>query len=285
MRLNKAIRLFCDNLLVSGKSQYTIRTYSYNLNRLTGFIGSPDMQGITQEKLQSFLASLVQRGLSAASLNQCKASLRSFFEYLIDSGYLEKNSMSLIKNQRIPAPETSFLTKEEVDKLRKCLQARKEAWRDYMIINMFLFSGLRLSELCSLNVNDVKGDSIRVIGKGNKAREIPISTTLKYHLQQYLRKREKSDTKDPALFLSKFERRLGQRSVEKIIRKWIRAIGITRRIRVHDLRHTFATSVYASTKDILVTQILLGHRDVKTTQRYSHLVDSQLKDSTEYLYQ
>ena len=183
------------------------------------------------------------------------------------------------------------LSEEESKRLLKVLSDTKSAWRDRMVITLFLNTGLRLSELWGLNISSValKSDvkkNLIVLGKGQKLREIPLNLQTRTCLGEFLAlkaKRGESVEPDAPLFVSRCKSRLCHTAIQRLLLKWVRVAGFEREYYPHALRHTFATRLYERTKNLRGVQILLGHSQIGTTQIYTHVSDSQLAEMTETL--
>ena len=190
--------------------------------------------------------------------------------------------------RRLPRTPPKFLTEAEKRLLLKELRGRSSvpAGRDRVIIEMFLGTGIRLQELVNLDIDDVDLDAkhLRVRAKGDVSQVKFLKSSLRTLLRTYLAARRRQvDGECRALFLSNRGERLCERQVARRLTYWLTATGIDKKLSPHSLRHTFATHLYSRIGDILVVQRALGHRDLSTTQIYTHLVDGALEDALERL--
>ena len=216
------------------------------------------------------------------------STLRQFFKYLsIQTKQLDNNPAELLDAPRLKKSLPKHLT---LDDSLKLLNSVKEgdnpnATRDYCIITLFLNCGMRLSELCNLNVTDISSDgSLRILGKGNKERVIYLNEACRSSLLDYLKIRPNegipADHKN-ALFISRNKRRISNKTVQHIVYMALDKIGLGGQgLSVHKLRHTAATLMYQhGGVDIRVLQDVLGHENLGTTQIYTHVADSQVKNA------
>ena len=250
------------------------------------------ISSITEEDLMGFINwTIIERNNTEKTRARKVACLKSFFRYLHKKAkIIETNPAIELETPKIGKRKPIFLTFEESIKLLESVNSRN-AVRDQCIITLFLNCGLRLSELCGINLMDIRGDTLSVIGKGNKQRIIPLNDACLEVLDKYLKIRDKmiehaetvenktlgSDAKK-ALFLSERKKRISKRTIQVLVEKYIKEAGLYgRKYSVHKLRHTAATLSYRGGADILSIQQLLGHESVSTTQIYVHLVDDALR--------
>jgi integrase/recombinase XerC len=224
---------------------------------------------------------------SAASLHRFKAAVRSFFAWAEETGLVAENPARSVTLRRLPRTPPVFLTEAEKRRLLKELRDRSSAVvrRDRVIVELFLGTGIRLQELVSLDVDDVDLDAkhLRIRAKGDVPQVKFLKSNLRSLLRRYLAERRRQGTAEPALFLSNRGSRISARQVANRIKFWLAKAGIDKDIGPHGLRHTFATHLYAATSDLLVVKRALGHRDISTTEIYTHLVDGALEEALERL--
>ena len=220
-------------------------------------------------------------GLSSTSRARKVSAIRAFFRYLTDKRHLlEVNPMSNLEAPSIRKSLPVYLTTEDSIRLLDAVQG-EYAERDYCILTLFLNCGLRVSELVGLNLSDFQGDTVRVLGKGNKERTVYLNEACKAALEQYLPKRILPHDRDQnALFISRNRNRINVQTVKWLIKKYIGQAGLdTQKYSAHKLRHTAATLMYQNGVDIRTLQNILGHTSVNTTMIYTHIEDSSLREA------
>lgn len=212
------------------------------------------------------------------------SSLRSFFKYLSSPlvNMLPSNPMQELEQPKLKKTLPKYLTLDESIKLLECIDgANKE--RDYCIITLFLNCGLRLAELVSLNYNDIHSDNtMKVTGKGNKERTVYLNEMCIEAINEYMKVRPVEGLKDKnALFISRNKNRISPKTVQYIVKTFLEKSGLgDKGLSTHKLRHTAATLMYQQGNvDVLLIKEILGHENLATTEIYTHIVDSQLKDA------
>lgn len=210
------------------------------------------------------------------------ASLRSFYNYLYAKRkVITKNPALELESPKLGIRQPVYLTLDESMKLLDSIDGPFKE-RDYAIITLFLNCGLRLSELANINISDIKDDKLTVIGKGNKQRTVYLNDACISAINEYLKVRPHDGVKDKkALFLSKRLQRISIKTIQYIVKKHLKDANLDgKKYSTHKLRHTAATLMYRYGKvDIRTLQRLLGHSNVSTTQIYTHVDDSQLRDA------
>lgn len=288
---------FCRHLQASSHSAGTISAYKRDLKRIISVLNNIQADITCQEITpghfdQVFSSTVVLNTVngvrSAASLHRMKAAVRTFFAWTTDHGLTANNPASSVKMHRLSRKPPEFLTLSEKRRLLKELKGRNEFsdQRDRVLIEILLGTGIRLGELAALDIDDIDLDAkhLRVLAKGNCNQIKFLKTDLRILLRAYLKELSKYSTSNcRALLLSNRDSRLSQRQIANRISFWLVKAGITKELTPHGLRHTFATHLYGATKDLLVVQRALGHRDISTTQIYTHLVDDQLEEALERL--
>lgn len=289
---------------IKGKSAKTIREYHYDLRSFFRFLKlhyrliplDSDLSTITItdidiEFIKKISLSDLYAYMSYLSLDKSNkvtsrarkvASLRSFFNYLSTKAkVLEVNPAKELESPKLGKRIPKYLNVEESKQLLNAIDGDNKE-RDFAIITLFLNCGMRLSELISINLSQIKDDKLTVLGKGNKERTIYLNQASKNALNEYLRVRPKDNLKDKnALFLSEQRKRISPRTVQYIVKKYIIAAGLDpEKISPHKLRHTAATLMYQyGNVDIRSLQEILGHESVSTTEIYTHINKDQLKDA------
>jgi len=293
--LNRYITDFLEYLEVErGRSVRTIRNYDFYLRRFAKWAHDPSPKEITREMIHKYRLWLnrLQEGRKEETLNKNTQNyhliaLRSFLKYLI------KHDIVTLPADQIELAKTSqrtveFLETHELERLLSIPSKRGQtlvAWRDQAILELLFSTGLRVSELSGLKIEQInlKRDEFTVRGKGDKPRIVFISPSAKKALGIYLGKRRDPS---PYLFISHDRAKAGRgsqgsltaRSIERIVEGYAKAAGITKKITPHTLRHTFATDLLLSGADIRSVQSMLGHESITTTQVYTHITNNQMKD-------
>ncbi len=264
-------------------SEHTLRAYERDLLEFARFSGE-NINKIDLIDIRGFVAEQTRRGLKKTTASRKLATIRAFFKYLHREGIIKANPARLVPSPKLPKRLPNFLSIDDVLQLiDKTKGIGFYLIRDKAILELFYSSGLRVSELTSLNMEDLntKQRIIKVKGKGSKERLLPIGShameAIKaYLVERLLIKRKRKHREGNALFLNKFADRITERSVRRIVVKFGRAIGIEGSIGPHTLRHTFATHLLHEGADLRVIQELLGHSSLSTTQKYTHLDIKQL---------
>lgn len=244
-----------------------------------------DIKRIDLTDLYSFMA-FTSRELNNTAVTRARkvACLRSFYKYLHTKVKLidynpaaELDSPKLVK--RLP----KYLNLDESIKLLQSVNGKKNVARDYAILVLFMNCGLRLSELVGINVNSIRGDTLTVIGKGNKERTVYLNKACQDAIAAYMAERSKLKViKDPkALFLSERKVRISPKTVQYLVKKYINASGLDPdKYSPHKLRHTAATLMYKhGNVDIRALQSILGHESIATTEIYTHIDNEKLRDA------
>ncbi len=272
--MKKHIDRFIDFLKTERNvSPHTIRAYTKDLAELSLFLDQKP-EDVDYLDIRSFLAALHQRKLKKSSISRKLAGIRSFFKYLHREGYVKKNPAKLVSSPKVEKSLPKFLTIDEIIALVESPKgdAFKPA-RDKAMIELLYSSGLRVSELTSLDITDLdfRESMIRVKGKGRKERIIPVGSKAMEAIGNYIPERVSLKKKSSALFLNNRGNRLTQRSVRRILLQYSRMINLKGSLSPHTLRHTFATHLLNEGADLRSIQELLGHSSLSTTQKYTHV--------------
>ncbi len=289
---------------IKGKSVNTVQVYFYDIRVFLRFmklhrnlvdkktefadiqitdIDVPFIQSVTLSDLYAFMAYVSNdRDNSSYARARKVASLKAFFKYMTYKAKLiDANPATELESPKILKRLPRYLNIEESKQLLNSVEGEFSE-RDYAIITLFLNCGLRLSELVGINLSNIKGAVLSVIGKGDKERSIPLNSACIKALEDYMKVRPNNGVKDRnALFLSERRQRISKESVQKIVKKYIKSAGLDpERYSTHKLRHTAATLMYKyGNVDIRSLQELLGHESISTTQIYTHLDSNQLRDA------
>ncbi|HTO10368.1 MAG TPA: tyrosine recombinase XerC [Candidatus Binatia bacterium] len=260
-------------------SAHTLRSYANDLTDFQRFLaarGTPDLAAADLRLVRAWLAALHARGLAPASVARKLAAVRSCYRFLVRRGVVEGNPAREARSPRPPRRLVTFLPIDEATQLvdGRAIGGSSRA-RDRAILEVLYASGLRVSELAGLDLDDADRAerTLRVLGKGRKERIVPYGGAAARALDAWLGQRGEAAG---ALFTNARGGRLTVRSIHTIVRRSARAAGITRRVSPHTLRHTFATHLLDGGADLRAIQELLGHSRLSTTQRYTHVGAEQL---------
>lgn len=244
-----------------------------------GVIDDPaaDMDRISNLMIRGYLADLHRRGLKKTSTARKLSAVRSFFKFMEKHGVISGNPAETVLTPKQDKPIPNYLSVDDVFRLLDSVKTDNIAGkRDRAILETLYSTGIRVSELAGMNLPDVdfSGKTVRVMGKGSKERIVPIGKAALAAIRSY---REDLDARGAAvnhrgaLFLNKNKGRLSVRSVARMLDKAARRAGLTVPVAPHDLRHSFATHMLDAGLDLRMVQELLGHRQLSTTQRYTHV--------------
>ncbi len=274
-----------------GFSQHTIRNYHIDLRQFLDFLDSkkkkspegdvPNVEVGSVDSLiiREYVGSLFGR-LRRSTISRKLSALRSFFFFLEKNGLIKDNPASDIASPKLENYIPNYLPVDDMFRLlERPDQEKPLGLRDLAILEVLYSCGIRLSELESLDISSIDFDQrlIRVIGKGNKERIVPIGRqalqAVRNYMEatQYLRKKSGHSSKDSALFINFCGRRLSGRSVERIVKRYAGECGLASDISPHSMRHTFATHLLDGGADLRSVQELLGHASLSTTQKYTHV--------------
>lgn len=229
---------------------------------------------ITEQDVRSYLMGRASKGIAAKSLARYRSHLKNFFAYLKQQGMVENNPVELVQTPKIKRKLPEVLDVDTVFKLVDIAVDSEVAVRDKAILELFYSSGLRLSELSQLRWCDLDFDSglVRVLGKGNKERLVPVGKMAQKALlawQPIAKLWNQSD--DDFVFISQRGGQLKHRSIQARVKHWAQQQGLWERVYPHLLRHSFASHMLESSSDLRSVQEMLGHADLSTTQIYTHL--------------
>jgi integrase/recombinase XerC len=263
-------------------SPHTVRSYRSDLEQFGTFLGEVTgdrtvgaaLPALDARLVRAYLARLHGRGLDPVTVARKLAVLRTWLRFLVRRGVLSRNPAQAVRGPRLGRKLVSFLP---VDEARDLVEAGDLPVRDRALLELLYATGLRVSELAGLDLDDVDLDrdtrSVRVVGKGGKERVVPFGAKAAAALDGYLAVRGRVSG---PLFRGRGGRRLGVRAIFEMVRRRARASGIRRRVSPHTLRHTCATHLLDAGADLRFIQELLGHSRLSTTQRYTHVGSEQL---------
>jgi len=300
---SRAMQEFQRHLLAErGYSKLTVKEYLGDLELFKNYLqekeGYPEkfpVKKIEKYEIVDFLGDIIiLQENSPATRNRKLYSLRSFFKFLVREKKLEKNPAETVQASKTETrAEPIYMKTNEARKYIRTIENSESRYkiRDLAIAKLFLYAGLRISELVNLNLENLDFDeeSLKFYGKGNKERYVPLHNDVMEAILDYLPLREEIEVKEEAdenaIFLSGHGRRISPRTVQIFVKKYAKEAGLRQasKITPHKLRHTFATSLYHQTKDIKVLQDLLGHANISTTQIYTHTDAEQKKKAIDEL--
>lgn len=258
-------------------SKHTIVNYLHDLNQFQIFLGSLPIEKVDYLGVRKYLAGLKEKNFDTRTVSRRMSTLRSFFKFLNREGYVKASPLSSVSSPKLDKYLPEFLTEEEVTRLiESSIPTDERSLRDRSILETFYSTGIRISELVGLNVDDMDliSGTVKVRGKGKKERMVPIGDKAIASLRDYLDKRNKNSN---AVFLNPSGARITDRGVRNIVKKYILLAGIKRGVSPHTLRHSFATHLLNRGADLRTVQELLGHVNLATTQIYTHLTTDRLK--------
>ncbi|MDD4899706.1 MAG: tyrosine recombinase XerC [Candidatus Omnitrophica bacterium] len=262
-------------------SKHTILNYHLDLENFRSFLKEMPLENVDYLTLRKYLATLKEKQLTARTLGRKLSTLRSFFRFLTREGLLKNNPILSLSSPKLDKHLPQFLTEEEVTRLIESVIPKNEkdelGLRNKAILETFYSTGMRISEVVGLNIEDIDfvSDTIKVLGKGKKERLVPVGDHAVKAIQAYLEKRKKESR---VLFLNKSGSRITDRGVRGVLVKYLRAAGIKDGVSPHTLRHSFATHLLNHGADLRSVQELLGHANLSTTQIYTHLTTERLKN-------
>ena len=274
--LDRHIDSFLSHLeVVRHLSPHTISSYRRDLDSFFTFLKEKNdsWEEVQDHQVRGFVAQERRRGLSARSIQRALSSIRSFFNYLLDEEVVETNPAANISSPK----STQLLPKAlDTDLVKRLLDFKPQGdieIRDKAMVELLYSSGLRLSELCGLNMESIsiKERLCRVVGKGNKTRDLPVGEKAIQSLRDWLLVTENiSSDANKALFLNKNGKRISTRSVQLRLERLSKKRGLPM-VNPHMLRHSFASHILESSGDLRAVQEMLGHSDIGTTQIYTKL--------------
>jgi len=257
-------------------SAHTIRNYKIDIIDWLSFLEKKKIKSADHHNVREYLGILTEKGLSKRTIARKIACLRSFYKFLSIRGKIERNPIEIISSPRLPQRLPHFLQTEEVERLIDATKNDKFSLRDRAIIELLYSSGLRVSELAGLNIEDIDFEigTVRCFGKGKKERITPVGSLAGEALEAYLREGRRESS---VLFLNRFGKRITTRGVWMILEKVRKKAGLSH-LSPHTLRHSVATHLLERGADIRSVQEFLGHKRLSTTQIYTHLTTKRLKE-------
>lgn len=288
--LREWLQRYLRSLEGNNASPYTVKNYGTDIGQFLDYcqaMGAHTIEDLTRDLVRNYLEELDDLGYVRASIARRVFELRAFGDFLVQRQVWEQNLFRRIYAPRVPRRLPRYLTVEEVTRLLSVPDtSQPKGLRDRAILEVLYASGVRVSELVTLDLPDVnlEAGELRVIGKGDKQRIALLGKPAVQALRAYLREgrptqlRQQSPT-SRAVFLNRFGGRLSARSVDTIVRKAGIQAGLAQTVTPHLLRHTFATHMLDGGADLRVVQELLGHENIATTQIYAHVTQRRIRES------
>lgn len=266
-----------------GSSRNTLKAYQKDLLQFLNFIreDSVEILSVSKDNIRDFISSLTEKGYNRNSIIRKLSTLRHFYSFMVKRGYTDKNPLVSLFSPKIIKTLPGFLTQVEVEDLITSIPLDNPLGiRDRAIIECLYSTGVRIGELVQLDISNIKeGNQVLIKGKGNKERIVFLGEyaikSLNIYLEESRPKLLKND-REKALFLSKYGTRLTSRSIERMMEKYGFLMG--KDISPHTIRHSFATHLLENGADLRAVQELLGHSDLSTTQKYTHITLERLKE-------
>ncbi|MBU1091799.1 MAG: site-specific tyrosine recombinase/integron integrase [bacterium] len=270
----------------------TIHQYGCDLKLFKGFLKIKDILGVESGDIRGFLAHLKrERKYSPTTIARKQATLRAFYKFCRKEKKVSDNPMEFIDTPKLPERQPVYLTDEErknifdmVNSLTYTIRGK----RDYAIISLLYYAGLRVSELVGLNAGDMRreGDSVtlKIIGKGNKERKVPLRIEAQEAINTWLQNRPSTAESNSAIFINtKTKKRLTARTVQFLIKRITEQADIKKKITPHKFRHTFGTRLLQQGANLVDIQVLLGHASLNTTRIYTHTNPARLEEAVSKL--
>jgi integrase/recombinase XerD len=274
---------FCR--MEKGLSANSLESYTLDLSKFSAFIGAAEVTGT--EDLGRYLDHLTETGMSTRSIARHLATLRGLYGYLLREGHIASDPTEFLRTPKQWQNIPKFLNLQEIEKIIKAPDlAKPTGLRDRAMTEMLYATGLRVSELCRLGVSDLNADLgvVRTTGKGNKQRLVPVGREAIAAVEAYLRDGRTALLKGRAsryLFVTARGSCLTRQGFWKLLAGYGRKAGIFRGLTPHVLRHSFATHLLEGGADLRSVQVMLGHSDISTTQIYTHVMRSRLRQTIE----
>ena len=268
-------------------STHTMDAYKRDINQYLMYLGDLDIKNLSDVKsthIRDYIIILSDRGMAPASISRIISSIRTYYRFLSSENILDENPVLLINNPKLPKKLPDVLTEKEISLIINAIQESSQFYqRDKAIIELLYSSGIRVTELCNLEMSNlfIDEDLIRVMGKGNKERLLPLGIRSKKYIDDYIKHSRNSHIKKSGssfVFVSRNGNQLTRAMINIILNKWTQASGLKKSVYPHKLRHSFATHLLEGGADLRFVQALLGHSDISTTQIYTHIDKHYLKE-------
>ncbi|PMQ02210.1 MAG: site-specific tyrosine recombinase XerD [Dictyoglomus sp. NZ13-RE01] len=267
-----------------GLSENTFLSYKKDLEDFINFLSKNNISiNELNKKIWQEYLSLLHANYTPRSISRKISAIRSFFKFLVREGYLKKNFANFISTPRIPQYLPEYLDENEVSNFLDIPSTLSPLGkRNQAILETLYATGMRVSELVNLNIEDIDLEKglVKCFGKGGKERIIPLGDYAKESIQRYLEIRHtfKPKEKERALFLNKKGERITRQGVWLIVKTYSQILNLPKKVSPHTFRHTFATHLLSHGVDIRIVQELLGHASISTTQIYTHITSKRLHE-------
>ncbi len=267
-----------------GLSENSLLAYRRDLATFSEFVQDVPFQGVTLDILRAYVDQLRASKLSNRSIARHITTLRGFFGFLIEEGTISTNPTELLVAPKFGSSLPKFLSAQQVNGLLEAPESNRTGLRDRAMLDVLYATGLRVSELIQLRVSDLDESQgvVRVIGKGNKQRLVPVGRDALASVAQYCAGQRAQLLKgkvSPYLFVTARGTRMTRQAFWKLLRAHGKSAGVFRNLSPHVLRHTFATHLLEGGADLRSVQTMLGHADIGTTQIYTHVMRSRLRQT------
>jgi len=267
-------------------SLHTIKAYQYDIQKFIEFLTerSVRVQQATKSDIRDFLSNQYDLGLTKKTVARRLASIKSFYKYLINIEFIDKNPSLFLQSPKLSKELPNFIDEKIIDELMNQPDTDTvKGLRDRAIIELFYSTGMRLSELINLDIGSIntKDHLIKVVGKGNKDRLIPFGKRAKFCIENYLKKRAlalKSSFEGTPLFVNSKNQRVPKRTIQRRVSNYIKLVAKGKRLGPHILRHSFATHLMNKGADIRAVGDLLGHSNLSSTQIYTHVKPERMRE-------
>ena len=272
--------------LERGYSENTVEAYTHDIDYLLNYLRNENLktEDVKLDNLENFAAVLYEFGIASSSQARILCGVRSFFKYLVISGILKDDPSELLEAPTVGEHLPEVLSTEEIDRMEAVIDLSKwEGQRNKAIIELLFSCGLRVSELVNLKFNDIfeRDKFLRIIGKGDKERLVPISESALHEIKLWLYDRNLMKIKpgeQDYVFLNRRGAHLTRTMILIMIKRTAEEAGITKTVSPHTLRHSFATELLKGGADLRAIQEMLGHENIKTTQIYTHIDITTLRE-------
>ena len=268
-------------------SIHTMDAYKRDINQYLMYLGDLDIKNLSDVKsthIRDYIRVLSDGGMAPASISRIISSIRTYYRFLSSENILDENPVLLINNPKLPKKLPDVLSEKEISLVINAIQKSSQFYqRDKAIIELLYSCGIRVTELCNLEMSNlfIDEDLIRVMGKGNKERLLPLGVRSKKYLDDYIKHSRNSHIKKSGssfVFVSRNGNQLTRAMINIILNKWTQVSGLKKSVSPHKLRHSFATHLLEGGADLRFVQALLGHSDISTTQIYTHIDKHYLKE-------